>query len=127
MHIHVYIYIYIYIHIYMHIYIYIYIYTCIFIYIYISIYVYTHIYTYIYIYIYTCRWVSPLIHGLGEGTYRAMAEFIGNSVFGIVLILNAVRHLILNTGRHRTQSILDGFVYGLRLSVLSVRQCYILS
>jgi hypothetical protein len=59
-------------------------------------------------------WVSPTVHGVSEGTYRAMAELIGNTIFGFVLVLNAIRQLILNAPRPRVQSILDGVVLGLR-------------
>ena len=36
-------------------------------------------------------WVDPLVQGLSEGTYRALAELVGNALFGVVLILNSVR------------------------------------
>jgi hypothetical protein len=63
-------------------------------------------------------WVSPLIHGLSEGMYRALAELIGNSIFVVVLILNAIRHLILGATRKRATSILDGVLYGIHGLVL---------
>jgi len=63
-------------------------------------------------------WVSPVVHGVAEGTYRAMAELIGNSVFGVVVVLNAIRHPILNATRPRAQSLLDGVIYGFRGLVL---------
>jgi len=59
-------------------------------------------------------WVSPLIHGASEGLYRALAELIGNTIFGIVLILNAIRHLVLGVTRKRAHGILDGFMYGVQ-------------
>jgi len=57
-------------------------------------------------------WVSPLIHGFSEGLYRAFAEVIGNTVFGLVLFLNSVRHFIFGVTRRRAQGILDGMIYG---------------
>jgi hypothetical protein len=63
-------------------------------------------------------WVSPVIHGISEGMYRALAEVIGNTVFGIVLILNALRHVILGATRKRAHGILDGLVYGVQGLIL---------
>jgi len=63
-------------------------------------------------------WVEPFIRGLSEGTYRALAELVGNTVFGLVLILNALRHIILGTTRKRAHGILDGLVYGVQGLVL---------
>lgn len=57
-------------------------------------------------------WVSPLIYGLSEGMYRALAEVIGNTVFGLVLFLNMVRHIIFGVTRRRAQGILDGMMFG---------------
>eukprot|EP00929_Paragymnodinium_shiwhaense_P101352 TRINITY_DN64369_c0_g3_i1.p1 TRINITY_DN64369_c0_g3~~TRINITY_DN64369_c0_g3_i1.p1 ORF type:complete len:4057 (+),score=754.11 TRINITY_DN64369_c0_g3_i1:92-12262(+) len=59
-------------------------------------------------------WVSPLVHGTAEGTYRALAEIVGNAAFGVVLIMNAVRHIVFGTTRPRGQSILDGLAYGFK-------------
>eukprot|EP00928_Gymnodinium_smaydae_P033159 TRINITY_DN23828_c0_g2_i3.p1 TRINITY_DN23828_c0_g2~~TRINITY_DN23828_c0_g2_i3.p1 ORF type:complete len:285 (-),score=62.00 TRINITY_DN23828_c0_g2_i3:110-964(-) len=58
--------------------------------------------------------VHPLVHGTAEGTFRAMAELVGNMAFGVVLFLNAVRHLLLGTTRPHAPSILDGLAYGFR-------------
>eukprot|EP00439_Symbiodinium_sp_Y106_P022261 s449_g2.t1 len=57
-------------------------------------------------------WVEPLVQGLAEGTYRAFAELVGNSLFGIVLVLNSIRQLILGVPRPRAQSFLDGILLG---------------
>ena len=35
--------------------------------------------------------MDPFVQGLSEGTYRALAELVGNALFGVVLILNSVR------------------------------------
>ncbi|CAE7613302.1 unnamed protein product [Symbiodinium natans] len=57
-------------------------------------------------------WVEPLVQGVAEGTYRAFAELVGNSLFGIVLVLNSIRQLILGVPRPRAQSFLDGILQG---------------
>lgn len=60
-------------------------------------------------------WVlSPFVHGTSEGTYRALAELVGNTTFGAVLIFNGFRQMILGTARPRAQSLLDGFVLGVQ-------------
>jgi len=59
-------------------------------------------------------WLPPLVHGSAEGTYRAMADLLGNSVFFIVLLLNAIRHVLIRNTRPRAQSLLDGLVYGFK-------------
>lgn len=57
-------------------------------------------------------WVDPLVQGLSEGTYRAFAELVGNALFGVVLILNSIRQVILGVPRPRAQSFLDGILQG---------------
>eukprot|EP00913_Durusdinium_trenchii_P032427 g30362.t1 len=57
-------------------------------------------------------WVDPFVQGLSEGTYRAFAELVGNALFGVVLILNSIRQVILGVPRPRAQSFLDGIVQG---------------
>jgi len=59
-------------------------------------------------------WVSPLIYGTAEGTYRGLAELVGNTAFGIVFFLNTFRHIAVGTARPRIQSILDGLAFGFR-------------
>jgi len=63
-------------------------------------------------------WIPPLVNGSAEGTYRAMADLLGNTVFFLVLCLNAIRHLTLRTTRPRAQSLLDGIVYGFQGFIL---------
>jgi len=65
-------------------------------------------------------WVSPLIRGFSEGMYRSLVEIVGNTVFFIVLILNAIRHLILGSTRKRAHGILDGLVYGFQGLLLDI-------
>lgn len=57
-------------------------------------------------------WVDPFVQGLSEGTYRAFAELVGNALFGVVLILNSLRQVILGVPRPRAQSFLDGILQG---------------
>jgi len=59
-------------------------------------------------------WTLPMVFGSAEGTYRAMADLVGNSVFFVVLVLNTIRQVIIRTPRPRAQSLLDGLVYGFR-------------
>ncbi|CAJ1458983.1 unnamed protein product [Effrenium voratum] len=57
-------------------------------------------------------WVDPVVQGLAEGTYRAFAELVGNSLFGVVLILNIIRQVILGVPRRRAQGFMDGILQG---------------
>jgi hypothetical protein len=63
-------------------------------------------------------WVSPLVYGTAEGTYRAMAELVGNTIFAIVLLLNMIRQLVLGLPRARANSLLDGLALGFRGLIL---------
>ncbi|CAJ1376943.1 unnamed protein product [Effrenium voratum] len=56
--------------------------------------------------------VDPVVQGLAEGTYRAFAELVGNSLFGVVLILNIIRQVILGVPRRRAQGFMDGILQG---------------
>mmetsp|Transcript_21896 Transcript_21896/g.62886 ORF Transcript_21896/g.62886 Transcript_21896/m.62886 type:complete len:203 (+) Transcript_21896:3-611(+) len=49
-----------------------------------------------------------------------MADLLGNTIFFIVLFLNAVRHALIGTTRPRAQSLLDGLVYGCRGLVMDM-------